>query len=590
VKRDLEESVEVPPAQWWLPFVWIIVVSAVAHLWCLGSQFYMDDMPQIRDSDVVRSGHFWETKLLAWTYLGYACQYRLFGMSAVGFHVVNWLLHTSVACVLFGFGRDFLKGKWPTGAAFFGALLFAVHPLASEIPNYARTQDLAWVTLFSLLAAWAMLRALRDGRWSLLFLCGLAVTGATFSKGPGLFHALMAVAAVGLASMSQGHWNFLRLRGAWIAGAASVVIAALWMFGMLEGMLRGVSHWSEPRFIGHAYTLCRVFWEFAWRSVIPVGLCSDHHIAETLIPAGAKFWNIPDKGAMLAAAGFLGLTCFSLFLAWRKSTRLFGVCLFLYVATMLFRVLYLIPEFMPEYRIYPGLPWFCLGAAMGLAAIWKRLFLTASPRVAAVILLGVFALLSARRSFVWHNLDRLTADVLRQYPAQARAVWELHDRDAARGDWHAIIARHRATWPKVLAGLDMQEIIDRQRSMWPVVEREFIEQNQLLAPGRELPSGHFVLAMVAIHGRYARAVAHVESPAAGLRMMAQLEAHMKRMKMNPVNKPLEWGYFRHDKGLILEMAGNYEAAAAHMRLGAVTGAKKRDLERVEKKRLENAER
>ena len=41
--------------------------------------------------------------------------------------------------------------------ALFGALLFAVHPLASEIPNYARTQDLAWVTLFSLLASWAFL-------------------------------------------------------------------------------------------------------------------------------------------------------------------------------------------------------------------------------------------------------------------------------------------------------------------------------------------------------------------------------------------------------------------------------------------------
>ena len=67
----------------------------------------------------------------------------------------------AVACVLFGFGRDFLRGRAPAGVAWFGALLFAVHPLASEIPNYARTQDLAWVTLFSLLASWALLRFLR---------------------------------------------------------------------------------------------------------------------------------------------------------------------------------------------------------------------------------------------------------------------------------------------------------------------------------------------------------------------------------------------------------------------------------------------
>ena len=75
---------------------------------------------------------------------------------------------------------------------------------------------------------------------------------------------------------------------------------------------------------------------------------------------------------MWAAAAMLALTAFSLLLAWRKTTRLFGVCLFLFVATILFRVIYLIPEFMPEYRIYPGMPWFCLGAAILLGALWKR--------------------------------------------------------------------------------------------------------------------------------------------------------------------------------------------------------------------------
>ena len=45
---------------------------------------------------------------------------------------------------------------------------------------------------------------------------------------------------------------------------------------------------------------------------------------------------------------------------------------------MLFRVIYLIPEFMPEYRIYPGLPWFCLGAA---AEILRMDRIPASGRV-----------------------------------------------------------------------------------------------------------------------------------------------------------------------------------------------------------------
>ena len=45
---------------------------------------------------------------------------------------------------------------------------------------------------------------------------------------------------------------------------------------------------------------------------------------------------------------------------------------------MLFRVIDLIPEFMPEYRIYPGLPWFCLEAA---AEILRMDGIPASGRV-----------------------------------------------------------------------------------------------------------------------------------------------------------------------------------------------------------------
>jgi hypothetical protein len=267
---------------------------------------------------------------------------------------------------------------------------------------------------------------------------------------------------------------------------------------------------------------------------------------------------------MLAATGLLALAGFSVFLAWRKSTRRFGVCLFLYVASILMRFVFPIPEFMPEYRIYPGLPWFCLGAAILLAAGWKSLFETLSPRVPALILLLLFAVLSAKRSLVWHDLDRLAGDVLKRYPARARAVWELHDRDVNAQNWQAII--------------------DRQRSVWPEVERQFITQNQRLAPLREVPSGDFVLAMVAIFGNYAQAVAHVESPAAGLRVLAQLEAHMRQMKMTPENKPVEWKYLLHARALVLEFAGNYPAALACLRQPEFMPEEwKPDLARIEQK-------
>ena len=580
MKRDNGDTAEGKWDKPWLPFVIIIAASALAHLWCLGSQFYLDDISQVRDSEVVRSGRFWEMKLISWTYLGYVIQYRLFGMSAAGFHAVNWLLHTAVACVMFAFARDFLTEKSRAGVAWFAALLFAVHPLASEIPNYVRTQDLTWVTLFSLLAAWAMLRFLKDDgwmlddefstprpRWGWLAACSLAVTGATFSKGPGLLHALMAAGVIGLAFMPPYLGNLLRRRRWLLPVVVAGVIAIMWMVGLFRFDLGVLDQWSNPRIIGHGYTVSRVFWEFAWRSVVPVALCSDHHIAETLVPAGAKFWNIPDKVAILAAAGLLGLTLFSGFLAWRKSTRLFGVCLLLYVATILFRVFYLIPEFMPEYRIYPGLPWFCLGAAIALTAAWRWMFVTVSPRVPVVVLLGVLIVLSARRSFLWHDLDRLMTNVLKQYPAQARAIWELHDRDLTRGNWQAVIAR--------------------QEQDWPEVRRKFIASLSVLAPARELPSGHFSLAEVACTGRYAVAVAHAKSPAEGLNVIVGLENYMRALRIDPTTNPNHWNSFKRDKALVLEVAGNYQAALDCLKLKKdESQLAPRDFERISKKLAE----
>ncbi len=548
----------------WPPFLLIVAAGALAHLWCLGAQFYMDDMTQIRDSEAIRNGEIWSGLALMWTRLGYVVQYRLFGMSPVGFHAVNWLLHTATACVFLAFGRDFVRGRMPEGVALFGALLFAVHPLASEIPNYTRTQDLAWVTLFSLLASWALLLFLRDGGWKKLVWAALGIVGATISKGPGFFHAVMMAGAVGFAFMTTEHWIIVRRHVWWGVGILAAGVALFWITH--PNWLHATRMWDEPRFIGHAYTLARVFWEFAWRAVIPVKLCSDHHIAESLVPAGSGWLSIPDKTAMWAAAAMLGLTAVSLVLAWRKPTRLLGVCLFLFVATILFRVTYLIPEFMPEYRIYPGMPWFCLGAAIFLGWAWRALLADVSPKVPVILLIAGFAFMSAKRSFLWHDLDRLCGDVLKQYPANARAVWELHDRDIYNGDW--------------------QKVIDRQRNVWPGVLEKFMRENKRLAPKRELPSGHFALADVACKGRHAIAIAHVEGPAAGLAEIRRLEILMQALGMDPVAHRLQWGYFHSAKANVLEQAGAYQQALDEMRVEGAFNIKSSDIKRVEKKLAE----
>ena len=154
--------------QQWLPFLLIVAASALAHLWCLRSQFYLDDLWQIRDNDYIRESRTGNDFFLSWFYLCLIAQVKIFGMSAVAIHAVNWILHTSIALVIYASARDYLRNSDYKQVSLFGALLFAVHPLGSEIPNYARAQDLAWVTLFSLLAAWLFFRFQHQKKWCYL--------------------------------------------------------------------------------------------------------------------------------------------------------------------------------------------------------------------------------------------------------------------------------------------------------------------------------------------------------------------------------------------------------------------------------------
>ena len=270
----------------WLPFLLIVAASALAHLWCLRSQFYLDDLWQIRDNDYIRETRLGESFMLSWFYLSLIAQVKIFGMSSVGIHAVNWLLHTAIALVIYFSARDYLRSSAYKQAALFGALLFAVHPLGSEIPNYARAQDLAWVTLFSLLAAWMFFRFQHQKNWRYLIFSLLCIMGATCSKGPGLFHALMMVGVVGVAMMSAQYATFLHRhrRRIWIIVGMITVIFAITF--PINPWLKLTWDWSSPRFVGHAFTVARVFWEFTWRGFVPIHLSADHHIAETLVRPG----------------------------------------------------------------------------------------------------------------------------------------------------------------------------------------------------------------------------------------------------------------------------------------------------------------
>jgi hypothetical protein len=547
------------------PIVIVLAVAALAHGACLKSQFYLDDFGGIPFNEALREGRIWGQGVLTWTHFGYWVQTGFGGeANPVVFHAINWLLHAGNALLLWMLARSLL-GPEKRGVALVAALIFAAHPLGSEIPNYARTQDLAWVTLFSLGAAWAArVAATRGNRWSWAAL-PVCILGATFSKGPGIFHAFIAVLPVLFLSVERSILRSWTRRWPWIVAGCFVLLGILLFSGWWWRIIAVTARWADPTFAGHGLTVCRSFWEFAWRAVVPVALSADHHVAETMVPPGTSWYAVPDRVALWAAAGLMVYLLVTAWLSWRKSTRWFGVGLLVFGLTMAMRVFYVIDEYMPEYRIYPGLPWFCLSAAIALG--WVGRYLPAFARVGFVAgIVAVFCWLSFQRSLLWHDIDRLMGDVLARYPGQLRSVWVMQSVDARAGRW--------------------QKVLDRQGDLFPKVDKSLMEQNAALAPNRQLPTGRHALAVIGCYGIQARGLAATGRGHQALQLLAQLEAALHRVQPPP--QKIHWFTLSHARGLVFEEMGLYAQAIRELEYeDGVTGERLFDLERVKAKKREN---
>jgi Tfp pilus assembly protein PilF len=167
-----------------LVVITLLLYNRVSHF----SFLNFDDERYVTDNLHVRAGLHWST--VAWavtsttdanwhplTWLSHALDCQLFGMNPAGPHFINVLLHALSAVLLF---LLLARSTGRTGASFFVAALFAVHPLNVESVAWVaeRKNVLSTLFFFFTLGAYGGY-AIRPG-WKrylaviALFICGLA--------------------------------------------------------------------------------------------------------------------------------------------------------------------------------------------------------------------------------------------------------------------------------------------------------------------------------------------------------------------------------------------------------------------------------
>ncbi len=217
----------------------VLVVLLLAAVSALYGQFlrnpliFDDLLPFMTDNagnQLVSSYHFSLTELHSLPMATLAWTKAWFGLDLINFRVGNLLLHSMVVLSLFFFldklfaSIRFVQNKnemAPRNAAFFAALLFALHPVSTYAAGYLIQRTIVMATLFCLLSMLAYVRGSTRQKPLWLWMSVPLYYLAVFCKE----HAIMLPAVLlALTVLLHDDWQ-IRLKQRWAIFAALAAIA-----------------------------------------------------------------------------------------------------------------------------------------------------------------------------------------------------------------------------------------------------------------------------------------------------------------------------------------------------------------------------
>lgn len=397
------------------------------------------------------------------------------GLEMIWYRLGNLALHIAVVAGLFGFLRKLFEAALPTAAstiegavpetplsplwlAFFGSLIFALHPAAVYGAAYLIQRTILMATLFTFLMWYLFLKGVtQHNRWWLIASAG-AYLMAVLSKE----HAIMAP-AVALAVLILLRKPARQLfRQVWPVFALYALIGAYVLFQLKNGNLLGQAY--EPRGMDMLSILAGFDAGFDPRLAYPLSVLTQSFLffkyllvwilpipawmsVDMFEPFAMRLWSWPH------IAGLIGFIVYPIAATWMLSKRggkgLLGfamLCPWLMFATELSTIR--IQESFVLYRSYLWMP--------GTLAALPFLFQQTSAKRAALVLTALTLVMipvtwERLKTFsspflLWHDAARLIKDkdsrpgVERIYHNRGLELSKLRYFDKAIEDYDKAIA------------------------------------------------------------------------------------------------------------------------------------------------------
>mgnify|MGYP005633593593 FL=1 len=332
----------------------------------------------------------------------YVANYAAGGLDPRGWHLFNLLLH--VGCTIL-VGLLAWRLTADRTAHWTAALIFGLHPLATETVNYISSRSESLALMFCLASILVYLAAAGRGR-----LLGLSL--ALFALGLGC----KVTAMLALPVLLLHEWSRGRLAQSWrrwlpfaLVGAGYVIgVKHLWQEALFETPVR------EPSI--QLLTQAKALSYYLKIALVPVGLTIEHAFSL------AASWA---DGAVIASLGLLASVLWLISRHFRDRPL---------VVLMAWPLLGLLPTIVvplnvlvSEHRLYPALA----GVAI-LVAVGARTWLQGRPHRVAMIGLVVMSVLCVGRNQVWAS-ERLIWEEAARY-GSVRAHVRLGIQKRQQGD------------------------------------------------------------------------------------------------------------------------------------------------------------
>jgi hypothetical protein len=413
----------------------LAILSFLVYANTLKNGFVYDDLSAITKNTIVSKGFSAIPEILATPYrrgywvvpndtyrplslVMFAVEYQFFGKNPAPGHFMNVLLYTACVILLFLFFDDFFERK-RVGVAFIAALIFALHPIHTEVVANIKSRDELLCFFFAFLSLNVFLKYARNGKLQELFIASFCFLLALLSKET----VISFVGVVALLFLFYKNGNMRRS----IHIIAGTVVVTILFLAIRSAVL---SQYHADQFANISFldnSLVKADLPFAMR-IASATLIMGYYVKLLFVPHPLivdysynhlPFVSFSDPLALLSLALYVFLAVFAMrrFIKHRKDPYAFCILYFFITLSLYSNTFMLIAATLGERFLFFPSVGFCLAGALVLdkwqgGIIANPIFANKKTLAVIIPVCVVFAVLTINRNADWaDNLTLYTADI-----------------------------------------------------------------------------------------------------------------------------------------------------------------------------------